>query len=158
MAQGFRGKKSEFDQKMIDLRRVARVVAGGRRFSFRATLVIGDRHGRVGVGTGKGTDAALSLEKALREAKKNMFTVPLKKNGTIPFLAEPKSDAANYAGCASMTASRWIYQFTGPGQRWQVIETEDTYLLAKRNEAAKADKEEAERLWEEAKTEERTAK
>src|SRR3989344_3259309 len=69
MAQGFRGKKSEFDQKMIDLRRVARVVAGGRRFSFRATLVIGDRHGRVGVGTGKGTDAALSLEKALREAK-----------------------------------------------------------------------------------------
>src|SRR3989344_4887869 len=94
MAQGFRGKKSEFDQKMIDLRRVARVVAGGRRFSFRATLVIGDRHGRVGVGTGKGTDAALSLEKALREAKKNMFTVPLKKNGTIPFQTEAKFGAA----------------------------------------------------------------
>ena len=72
-------------------------------------------------------------------------------------MGELHRDAANYAGCASMTASRWIYQFTGPGQRWQVIETEDTYLLAKRNEAAKADKEEAERLWEEAKTENKEA-
>ena len=73
-------------------------------------------------------------------------------------MGELHRDAANYAGCASMTASRWIYQFTGPGQRWQVIETEDTYMLAKRNEAAKVDKEEAERLWEEAKTENKEAK
>src|SRR3972149_959448 len=65
-------------------------------------------------------------------------------------MGELHRDAANYAGRASMTASRWIYQFTGPGQRWQVIETEDVFLLAKRNEAAKADKEEAERLWEDA--------
>src|SRR3970040_2512721 len=65
-------------------------------------------------------------------------------------MGELHRDAANYAGCASMTASRWIYQFTGPGQRWQVIETEDVFLLAKRNGAAKADKEEAERRWQEA--------
>ena len=67
--QGPRGQKSEFDQKMIDLRRVARVVAGGRRFSFRATVVLGNRKGLVGVGVGKGPDASQAIEKAEREAK-----------------------------------------------------------------------------------------
>ncbi len=90
----FRGKKSEFDNKMIDLRRVARVVAGGRRFSFRATSVLGDRKGRVGVGVGKGSDVSLAIDKSQREAKKNLITVPLTDNDSIPFEVEAKYGAA----------------------------------------------------------------
>ena len=92
MARG--REKSEFAEKMIDLRRVARVVAGGRRFTFRATLVIGDRKGRVGVGVGKGTHTALAMEKAMRQAKKNMISVPLSNSGSIPFEVEAKYGAA----------------------------------------------------------------
>ncbi|MEK7063772.1 MAG: 30S ribosomal protein S5 [Patescibacteria group bacterium] len=67
--------KSEFDQKIIQLRRVSRVVAGGRRFSFSATVVAGDRKGRVGVGIGKGGDTALAVDKAFRDAKRKMIRV-----------------------------------------------------------------------------------
>lgn len=76
-------ERAEFDQKTVDLRRVTRVVAGGRRFRFRTTLVIGDRNGRVGVGTAKGADVSLSIDKAYRAAKKNIIKVFL-KSGTIP--------------------------------------------------------------------------
>lgn len=76
--------KPEFDQKMIDIRRVTRVSAGGRRFSFAVAVVIGDRKGKVGVGTGKGTDTSLAVEKAVRDAKNNLITVPLTKTGSIP--------------------------------------------------------------------------
>lgn len=89
-----RREKSEFSEKMVDLRRVARVMAGGRRFTFRATLVVGDRKGRVGVGIGKGTHTALAMEKAIRAAKKNMISVPLTKTGSIPFEIEAKYGAA----------------------------------------------------------------
>ena len=77
-------QRSEFDSKTLLLRRVARVVAGGRRFSFSAAIVIGDRKGRVGVGIGKGGDTALSIEKATRDAKKNMITVKMTKDMSIP--------------------------------------------------------------------------
>lgn len=79
---------------MVDLRRVARVVAGGRRFSFRATVVIGDRKGRVGVGLGKGTHTALAMEKAVRSARKNMVQVPLTDKNSIPFEIDAKYGAA----------------------------------------------------------------
>lgn len=77
--------KPEFDQKIVDIARVARVVAGGRRFSFRVSVVIGDRKGSVGVGLGKGTDTALAIEKAVKNAKKNMITVKLTENMSIPY-------------------------------------------------------------------------
>jgi small subunit ribosomal protein S5 len=85
---GGRGKReerprSEFDQKTLLLRRVARVTGGGRRFSFSAAIVIGDHKGRVGVGIGKGGDTAGSIEKALRDAKKNMITVKTTKTMSI---------------------------------------------------------------------------
>ncbi len=67
--------RSEFDQKIIQLRRVARVVAGGRRFSFSAVVVAGDRKGRVGVGVGKGADTALAVDKAFRDAKRAMIRI-----------------------------------------------------------------------------------
>ena len=76
-------ERSEFDQVNIDVRRVARVMAGGRRFSFSVTVVIGDRRGRVGVGLGKGADTALAIDKAVRDARRNIITVPLGKNGSI---------------------------------------------------------------------------
>lgn len=75
-----RREKPEFEQKLLDLARVTRVVKGGRRFRFRATLVIGDRKGRVGVGVAKGTDVSDSIQKAYNDAKKSMITVKLSGN------------------------------------------------------------------------------
>jgi small subunit ribosomal protein S5 len=76
--------KPEFDQKIIDIRRVTRVSSGGRRFSFSVAVVAGDRKGKVGVGTGKGGDTALAVEKAFKSAKKNMINVSMTKTGSIP--------------------------------------------------------------------------
>lgn len=76
-------ERSEFDQATLDVRRVARVMAGGRRFSFSVTVVIGDRKGRVGVGLGKGADTALAIDKAVRAAKKNLIMVPLTADKSI---------------------------------------------------------------------------
>lgn len=86
--------RSEFDQKVISLRRVARVVAGGRRFSFSAALVAGDKKGRVGVGLGKGMDTALAMEKALRDARKNMIRVPMTDSKSIPHDIQAKYASA----------------------------------------------------------------
>ncbi|MDP3725905.1 MAG: 30S ribosomal protein S5 [bacterium] len=66
---------SEFSQKLISVRRVARVVAGGRRFSFSVAIVLGDKKGGVGVGLGKGADTASAIEKAIRNGRKNMIRV-----------------------------------------------------------------------------------
>ena len=85
-----RREASEFDQKIIDIRRVARVVAGGRRFSFRVTVVIGNKKGEVGVGLGKAADTAAAIEKAARLAKKNRMKVPLTKDKSIPHEVEAK--------------------------------------------------------------------
>jgi len=85
--------KSEYEQKTLDIRRVARVVAGGRRFSFRVTMILGDRKGKVGVGTAKGQDVALAIEKATRQAKKHMVKIHL-DNGTLPHEVEVKLKSA----------------------------------------------------------------
>ena len=76
--------RPEFDQKIVSIRRVTRVMAGGRRFSFSVSMVIGDKKGRVGVGVGKAGDTQLAIEKAVRDAKKHMITVPMNKEGHIP--------------------------------------------------------------------------
>lgn len=83
-------QKGEFEQKMIDIRRVARVVAGGRRFSFRVAVVAGNRKGDVGVGIGKAGDTATAIEKAFRHAKKKMIKVKLTKDLSIPHETEAK--------------------------------------------------------------------
>ena len=70
-----RREKPEFEQKIISLRRVTRVMAGGRRFSFSCAMVIGDKKGRVGFGIGKAGDTALAIDKAVRMAKRDMVTV-----------------------------------------------------------------------------------
>lgn len=76
-------ERSEFDQKVVEVKRVTRVVAGGKRMRFRALVVIGDHKGKVGMGLKKGADVAESVNKAVNAAKKNMITLPL-VNGTIP--------------------------------------------------------------------------
>lgn len=83
-------EKSDFDQKMIDIRRVARVMAGGRRFNFRVTVIAGNRNGEVGVGLGKAGDTASAIEKAFRQAKKNAIKVKLTKNLSISSETEAK--------------------------------------------------------------------
>ena len=86
-------EKKEFEERVLDLARVARVVKGGKRFKFRAAVAIGDRKGRVGFGLGKGSDVAQSVQKAVHHAKKNMITVPI-VNGTIPFEIKVKYNSA----------------------------------------------------------------
>ena len=86
-------EKSEYDQKVLDIARVTRVTKGGKRFSFRITVVIGDGKSKVGVGIGKGVDIAQSMQKAFNRAKKNLIVVPI-VNGTIPYQVESKFHSA----------------------------------------------------------------
>ena len=86
--------RSEFDQKIISIRRVTRVVAGGRRFSFSVALISGNRKGSVGVGIGKASDTSLAIEKAIRDAKKSMIKVSLDKNKTIAYDVNAKYNAS----------------------------------------------------------------
>jgi len=76
--------KPEFDQKIVSLRRVTRVTSGGRRFAFSVCVVAGNRKGMVGVGQGKASDTPLAIEKAFRDARKNMITINTTKNMSIP--------------------------------------------------------------------------
>ena len=96
--RGGRGRRPErepreFEQKILDLARVTRVTKGGKRMRFRTCLIIGDKKGRVGMGVAKGADVAASVEKAFRQAKKSMITVPL-VNETVPHRVEMKYGAA----------------------------------------------------------------
>ncbi len=86
--------KPEFDHKIVSIRRVARVVAGGRRFSFSVSLVAGNRKGQVGVGIGKAGDTPLAIEKAMRDAKRNMIKVSLTKSMSIPHEVDAKYSSA----------------------------------------------------------------
>ena len=87
--------KPEFEQKIINISRVTRVVKGGRRLSFRVDMAIGDQKGRVGLGSGKATDTSLAIQKAFAQARKNLIKVQRTKNNSIP-----------YAVTAKVTASR----------------------------------------------------
>lgn len=93
-SRGPGGDGSEFDRKLLDVRRVARVVAGGRRFSFRTTVVIGNRKGKVGVGVAKGPDVTIATEKAAYRAKKSLVSVPVTPDGSIAHEVRAKFSAA----------------------------------------------------------------
>jgi small subunit ribosomal protein S5 len=80
---GMREEEKEFKEEMLSIDRVTRVTAGGRQIRFRASIVIGDGKGRIGLGTGKAGEVQVAIEKAIRDAKKHLITFPI-VNGTIP--------------------------------------------------------------------------
>lgn len=87
-------EEKQFDERVVHIDRVARVVKGGRRFRFRALVVVGDRKNRVGVGTAKGADVTAAVTKATEVAKKHFISVPI-HNGTIPHEATAKVSGAH---------------------------------------------------------------
>ena len=86
--------RQEFDNKIINVRRVTRVIAGGRRFSFSIAMVVGDKNGRVGVGIGKATDTPIAVDKAMRAAKKSITKVVLTDKNSVAHPVEAKYSSA----------------------------------------------------------------
>ena len=89
----FKKIEKEFDERVLQVSRVSRVVKGGRRIRFRALVAIGDRKGRVGVGIGKANEVSIAVQKASTKAKKNLISVPI-INGTIPYEMIAENGAA----------------------------------------------------------------
>jgi len=83
----------EFEQKIIDIARVTRVMAGGKRMRFRACVAVGNKKGKIGLGLAKGADVTMAVNKAVTRAKKEMIEVPIVKN-TIPHEIREKFSAA----------------------------------------------------------------
>ena len=88
------GRQDEFEQRILEIARVTRVMAGGKRMNFRACVAIGDRKGSVGVGLGKGSDVTIAINKAVNRAKKTLVKVPV-LNDTIPHMVVQKLGAAS---------------------------------------------------------------
>lgn len=91
--RGGRREPSEFSEATLSVDRVTRVVKGGRRMRFRAVVVVGNKKGKVGLGTGKANEVQVAVKKAVSAAKRAMIRIPL-KNGTIPHAVELKFKAA----------------------------------------------------------------
>lgn len=86
-------EQEKFEKKVLEIRRVTRVVAGGKRLSFRAVVVVGDKMGHVGFGVGKANDVSVAVEKATKQAQKKLITVPI-VNDTILHEVKAKYKAA----------------------------------------------------------------
>lgn len=87
--------KKEFEELLLEVRRVTRVTTGGRRLSFRATILVGNKNGKIGVGTAKGPDVAIAVRKATTEAYKKIFNVPLTNADTVPYQTNARYKSAN---------------------------------------------------------------
>ena len=112
--------KPEFDQKIIGIRRVVRVSTGGRRFAFSVAVIAGDHNGRVGIGQGKASDTPLAIDKAFRDAKKNMIKLSLTKNHSIPHEVRAKFSSAKVVimkapgkGVLAGSSVRTVLEFAG---------------------------------------------
>jgi len=112
--------KPEYDSVMLSIRRVTRVVSGGRRFAFSVAIVAGNRKGMVGVGLGKGGDTALAIDKATRHAKKNMVTINSTKSKSIPHEVFAKYSSARVMlrpvkdrGIVAGSAARTVLELAG---------------------------------------------
>ena len=112
--------KKEYEEEVLKIDRVTRVVKGGRRLRFRATVIIGNRKGKVGIGLGKATEVAEAIKKAVTVAKKNIIQVPI-VNETIPFEVDQKFKAAKIMlrpaqigkGVIAGSAARRILELAG---------------------------------------------
>ncbi len=112
--------RSEFDQKILAIRRVTRVASGGRRFTFSVAIVVGDKKGRVGVATGKAGDTSLAIDKAVRAAKKKAILVNTTSDMSIPHEVQAKYSSgivkmipAKGRGIIAGSAVRDIIQLAG---------------------------------------------
>jgi small subunit ribosomal protein S5 len=113
--------REEFKEKVLDMRRVTRVVAGGKRFRFRCTIVLGDEKGRVAIGVAKGVDVQQAVAKAKADAKKNIIMVSLKDQRTISHEVIAKYSAAKVLikpanpghGLRAGGAMRFVLSFAG---------------------------------------------
>ncbi len=112
--------KPEYDSVMLNIRRVARVMSGGRRFAFSVAIVAGNRKGLVGVGLGKGSDTALAIDKATRHAKKNMIKINTTKEMSIPHEVSAKYSSARVVlrpvrdrGLVAGSAVRTVLELAG---------------------------------------------
>lgn len=88
-------EQKEFEEEVLQIDRVTRVVKGGRRLRFRCTVAIGDKKGRVGVGIGKSSEVVGGIQKAVAKAKASLITVPITKGDTIPHAIRVKYKAAD---------------------------------------------------------------
>lgn len=77
-------KASRWEQRLVQVQRVSKVVKGGKKLSFRTTVIIGNRNGEVGVGVGKADEVSTGIKKAINDAKKNLISIPLTKTKTLP--------------------------------------------------------------------------
>ena len=87
-------KETEWQERVVQIRRVTKVVKGGKKLSFRAILVIGNEKGQVGVGVGKASDVIGAVKKAVTDGKKNLVTIAITKNNSIPHVITGQSGAA----------------------------------------------------------------
>lgn len=85
--------KKEFDELLLEVRRVTRVTTGGRKLSFRATILVGNKRGKIGLGVSKGLDVSSAVSKASREAYKHMFQVPVTADKSVPYVLTTKYKA-----------------------------------------------------------------
>jgi small subunit ribosomal protein S5 len=84
----------QFEERLLEVKKVTRVTTGGRQMSFRATMLLGDKKGQIGIGIAKGNDVSIAIRKAIREAYKNIVTVPVAKGATVPYAVEVKNKAS----------------------------------------------------------------
>lgn len=91
---GHKKEPKEFEEEVLQIARVTRVVKGGRRLRFRVTVAIGDKKGRVGIGVGKASEVVTGIHKAVSRAKANLINVPITKGDTIPHAVKIKYKAA----------------------------------------------------------------
>lgn len=87
-------KDTQWQEKVVQVSRVTKVVKGGKKLSFRALVVIGNENGQVGVGVGKATDVVNAVKKAIADGKKHLVAVPITKDFSIPHYVDGRAGAA----------------------------------------------------------------
>lgn len=93
-AKGAPKPKKEFEEKLLEVRKVTRVTTGGRQMAFRATILIGNQKGKIWLGVATGPDVAIAVSKATHDAYKNVKDVVINDKGTVPYMVEKKFKAA----------------------------------------------------------------
>ena len=99
--RGGRGRNDDFEEQVVQVQRVTKVCKGGNTLSFRATVVVGNRKGSVGVGVAKAKEVVVAVEKAIRRAKKDLIRVPITRNGSVPHETKGRFKAGKIVLCPS---------------------------------------------------------